>query len=59
MKKPLEEMNKEYKERKFKNASSSEDILNTMQNTHSSSEIMKKPLEEMNKEYRACKIGSR
>ena len=33
-----------------------EDILNTMQNTHSLSEIMKKPLEEMNKEYQDRKF---
>lgn len=33
-----------------------EDILNTMQNTHSLSEIMKKPLEEMNKEYQERKF---
>ena len=39
-----------------KKSLTTEDILNTMQNTHSLSEIMKKPLEEMNKEYQERKF---
>lgn len=39
-----------------KTALTTEDILETIQNTHSLSEIMKEPLEKMNKEYKDRKF---
>ena len=39
-----------------KTALATEDILETIQNTHSLSEIMKEPLEKMNKEYKDRKF---